>query len=185
MRNQNKRQDTQLKCTWTNGLIWSAITIALAAVCRYLLIWYCVPAQTIWVFNGVETVINFTSDFYNQCMVLLMGCIVIPVLTYLLMYRGYMKLAGKNPSDLHLVATDKVGKPWIFALALQIILTVVWSIIGSFLIYLGMETGRGFSMNDRIDIEVFLVMMVVVLVVDIILFVLGKLLFKPDLVQRN
>lgn len=180
-----KNHEAQLKCTWTNGIIWAVIATALGLVCRYLLIYFCLPTEITLTIRGVEMVVMYTTDFYNACMVLLMSCIAIPVFAYLFMYYRYMKIAGAHPADLHAVATGRYGRPWIPALIIQLVLTVLWTAVGVFSIAGFLEMYNGMSVNDRISIEVFLVMMLMVMVFDLLLFFIGKILFKPDLVQKN
>ena len=68
----------------------------------------------------------------------------------------------------------------------QIVLSLAWMAVGALFIFLDMETAlSSLSLNDRYDIRQFLVMMLIVLVLDLPMFYLGKRLFKPDLVQIN
>lgn len=180
-----KNQDTQLKCTWTNGIIWAVITLVLGSVFRFALVYICLPAQKVLKIGGQEVTVNFTSEFYNLSMTLMLACVVIPVVAFLFMYFRYMKIASAHPADLHAVAVGRYGRPWIPAMIIQTVLTIAWAVIGAICIATGWTAGFGLTMNDRIDIEAFLVMVLIALVFDLLLFFVGKLKFKPDLVQKN
>lgn len=181
-----KNRNVSLKCTWKNAVIWSVVTAVAGLLYRYAVLWFCVPAQMVVNDGGVETIINFTSDYFTMCMTLLLPCVFIPIGAYLLMYHGYMRIAGENPSDLHAVAIGRYGRPWIGALIVQIVLSLAWMAVGALFIFLDMETAlNSLSLNDRHDIRQFLMMMLIVLVLDLPMFYLGKRLFKPDLVQIN
>lgn len=179
-----KTHDTQLKCTWTNGIIWAVITAIAGGLFRNLIVYFCIVDQLTLEIGGQAVTVFFTSEFYSGCWTLIMGCIFIPLVAYLFMYWRYMKIAGTHPTDLHAVAKGDHGRPWIAALLIQIVLTIVWAVIGAIFIKTAYTTGA-MTVNDRVDIEAFLVLMGFVLVFDLLLFFIGKLLFKPDLVQKN
>lgn len=78
-----KNRNTSLKCTWKNAVIWSVVTAVAGLLYRYAVLWFCVPAQMVVNDGGVETIINFTSDYFTMCMTLLLPCVFIPIGAYL------------------------------------------------------------------------------------------------------
>jgi hypothetical protein len=111
---------------------------------------------------------------------------------YLVMYAGYMKLAGNYPADLHGVARDKLGNPWVLPLIIMLALDLIWIIVGTVVVG---------SIDDRLGGILYLFSkefdpdgrgLMLILVVffcgslfNVLMFLLGKRFFKPDLVQKN
>lgn len=174
-----RREDTQLKCTWTNGLIFSGLCVAVGMGLRALVWWFLV-------YNQPDA---FPDSVLDVCYTLL-GMVAVSLLflipMYLIMYGTYMRLAGNYPDDLHEVARDKCGaQPALIPAILLIIFDVVWSII----VYVAMNisTFDNTTHNEsHYQAMVFIgILLSVTVVLDVVFFFLGKRFFKPDLVQKN
>lgn len=170
-----KNNDTELKCTWTNGLIWAAITAVAALGIRYAL-WYFIMWQG-------DTNIFFDAFATLSCW-LTMVTAIFPVIYYLLSYRGYMRLAAHNPANLHGVAEGKYGRPWVLHLILLLVTDAAWTLAS--LVTVSLALGMDLSMvNDATAVMTLAALCGIGLALDVILFGLGNKLFKPDLVQNN
>lgn len=170
-----KNLDTELKCTWTNGLIWAAITAVAAAGIRYML-WYFVMWQG-------DPNIYFDQFAIISCWVLLVAA-VFPILFFLLSYRGYMRRAAKHPEDLHGVAHGTYGKSWRLQLGLLIAANAVWMIAG--LITVSLALGLDLTMEaDATAVMTLAALFGIGIALDVALFGIGNRLFKPDLVRNH
>lgn len=169
-----RSNNTQLKCTWTNGLIWGGILTVVSLAVRFAL----------WYFVFYWDAKNYTNEFCDMTRPLMLVPVVIPLLMHLISYRGYMNLAANHPSNLHGVAHGSYGKPWILPMILQLILEIVWIIVCAVIVSISNEMDLMLD-ADRMIMIVFVALNVVSLVVDLVLFLLGNRLFKPDLVQSN
>lgn len=165
-------QDATLKCSWKNGIIWAAIMSAAAAGLHYLM-WY------ITIGPLPEEIVR--DDAYYMTQVLLIASFLLPVILYLFMYRGYMKIAGRHPHQLAAVARDEHGKPGLWTLIILAVLEVLWAIVTTVIVYVFFDIDAG----DMVVIECYAMASVGNLVLDVILFLLGKRFFKPDRVQDN
>lgn len=121
-------KSAHLKCTWTNCLIWSGISLALGLVLRILL-WYFV------VYLGDSSV--YFDEFCYGIIWMLSLPAVFSVLCYIPTYKGYMNRAAVHPDDLYGVAHGQYGKPWILTLILLIVLDVIWLIVSALNVYFG------------------------------------------------
>lgn len=170
-----KQQITDLKCTWTNGLIWAVITAAAAAGIRYAL-WYFVMWQ------GDPDI--YFDEFATLSCWLLLAAAVFPVLFFLLSYRGYMRLAASHPEDLYGVAHGTYAKPWTLQLILLAVADVAWAFAS--LIIISLSLGLDLMVeNDATAVMTLAALSVAGIVLDVALFGIGNKLFKPDLVRNN
>lgn len=178
----------KLKCTWTNGLIWSAITLVAGIGLRwlpwnFLINLYIRPDNDDYL---------FTSQLVWTCFGMLCVSAVFAVLMYLVMYRGYMKLAGNYPADLHAVARGKIGKPWILPLIVMLVLDMIWTVVST-LILANIDdrmSGFGYLFSKTFDpdgraVGLILIVFAISVLINVLMFFLGKRFFKPDLVQKN
>ncbi len=170
------RNSAELKCTWTNGLIWAAIMSVAAVALRYVL-WFFL----IW--KGDTSV--FTDAFCGSSLPLLIASFALAVIMYLIMYRGYMKLAASHPEDLHGVAIDRYGKPALLPLILLAVLEVLWIVVCVVIVWISCQINIFVYENDMTVIITFVALHLVNLLVDLSLCLMGKRFFKPNLVQRS
>lgn len=170
-----KNQNTDLKCTWTNGLIWAVITAVAALGIRYAL-WYFVMWQ------GDPKI--YFDEFASLACALMLVATIFPILFYLLSYWGYMRLAAVHPEDLRGVAMGKHGKPWVPQLILLLVTDFVWTV--ACLITVSIALGMDLSMrNDMTAVMTLCFLNAGGWVLDLVLFILGNKLLLPDLVNNN
>ena len=178
----------KLKCTWTNGIIWSAITLVAGIALRwlpwnFLINLYVRPDNDDYLFSG---------DLVWTCFGLLCVGAVFAVAMYLMSYAGYMKKAGNYPSDLHGVAHGKYGTPWIAPMIIMLVLDVIWTVVGTIVAAVVDDRLSGFMYMfsktfdpDGRAVLLILVVFLVGILVNVLMFFLGNRFFKPDLVQKN
>lgn len=168
-------KNAELKCTWTNCLIWSLISLAVGVGLRMLL-WYII------VFMG-DSGIYFDKFCYGIVWMLLVSAIF-PVLFYIPTYRGYMKRAAIHPDDLYGVAHGKYGRPWILKIILMLLVDALWLIISAIIVYMGYALDVAME-ADRICFFTYLGLSGGNIVINIVLFLLGALIFQPNLVSKS
>lgn len=163
-------QNTTLKCSWKNGIIWAVITAAAAGGLHWLM-WY----LTVGGLSQAEA----PDEIYYMTQTLLIASFFLPVVAYLIMYKWYMSLAGHNPHQLAAVARN--GKPALWMMILLAVLEILWILVTTVVVYVFFQI----DMGDMLVIEMYLMASGGCLVVDFVLFLLGKRFFKPDRVQEN
>ena len=175
------KSNATLRCSWKTGVIYAVIIAVVAAVTIYVGLNNAMPYELI-VYDGNDQAISvlFTDDFYNSSMQLMMASVVFPVISYLLMYRKYAKLVGEHP---HRKEEVKKGKSWIFPLALQVCLMLIWGIVSWTTISLGLGLDSKLFADSVMRRQFFLVYLIA-MVLDAALYLLGKQFFKPAEVQR-
>lgn len=166
--------DATLKCSWKNGIIWAVLTSVAAGVLHYFMWWLTIGPLP-------ETIAS--DNVYFMTRNLLIVSFLLPALMYLLMYHGYMRIAGRNPYDLAAVARDRHGKPAVLPLIALLVLELLWTVAAA----AGVYFAYAISINgeDFVIIERFLTASAGNLAVDVILFLTGKRFFKPNQVQAN
>lgn len=168
-------KNAQLKCTWTNCMIWSGISVVLGLGLRILL-WYLV------VYLG-DSAVYFDEFCYGILWMLVLSA-VFPVICYIPAYKGYMNRAAIHPDDLYGVAHGQYGRPWILPLIVLIALDVIWLIVSGGSVYLGFALELAME-ADSICFFTYLGLSVGNMLINIILFCLGALIFQPNLVRKN
>lgn len=168
-------KNAQLKCTWTNCIIWSGISVVLGLGLRILL-WYLV------VYLG-DSAVYFDEFCYGILWMLVLSS-VFPVICYIPGYKGYMNRAAIHPDDLYGVAHGQYGHPWIGLLIVLIALDVIWLIVSGGNVYLGFALELAME-ADSICLFTYLGLSVGNMLINIILFCLGALIFQPNLVRKN
>ncbi len=167
---------TELKCTWTNALIWALVGTAVSVLIRFVM-WF----MMVW--QGDTSI--FSDFFCYASLPMLLASALIPVIFYMVMYRKYMKLAAGHPEDLHGVAIGRHGKPLILPLILMIVFAILWILVTTVIVIISSGLSVFLNPDDMFVTQTFLILSAVNLVLDVVVMLLGNRFFKPNLVQRN
>ena len=178
------KSNATLKCSWVTGVIYAVVIAVVAAVVIYEGLCYAMPYEMV-VFDAYDQAVSvqFTDDFYNRSMPLMMVSVIFPVLSYLFTYFRYTQLVGVHPEEKEQVKKGTYGRPWILALVLQLVLMLVWGAVSVSMISMGLGL-RLDLFADKIMIRQFCLVYGIATVVDAALLLLGKQFFKPTEVQR-
>lgn len=176
------KNNAKLKSKWTIGVVYAAVIAVLAAVAVYIGLYYAMPYEMIvYDANNQPVTVLFTDDLYNRSMQLMMVSIIFPVISYLWMYGSYAKLVSEFPHEKEKIKRD--NRPWIRSLILQLLLLLVWGFVSVTMISLGLGLDSSLF-ADSIMLKQFYTVYGIAILVDTVLFLVGKQLFKPDAVQR-
>lgn len=176
------RGNVMYKDSWVTGIVYTIVTAVVAAAAVLLGIYFMMPEQ-LTVMNELGPLDVFiTEDFYNLSRNTLLGSAVIPAAAYLWMYAGYMRLGGLYPQHKREIKKGKLGKPWVLPVVLQIVLLPLWGVV-SWLIVSSTYLLKLGNPSDCVMFQRFVFSYGIAMVVDIFMFVIGKLLFKPSLIQ--
>ena len=178
------KSNATLKCSWVTGIIYAVVIAVVAAVVIYVGLYYAMPYEMV-VFNAYDQAISvqFTADFYSRSMQLMMVSVIFPVIAYLFTYFRYTQLVGVHPEEKEQVKKGTYGRPWILALILQMVFTLVWGLVSVGMISMGLGL-RLDLFADMILIRQFCLVYGIAMVVDVALLLIGKQFFKPVEVQR-
>lgn len=168
-------KNAQLKCTWTNCMLWSGISLLLGLGLRMLL-WYLV------VFLGDSSV--YFDEFCFGIVWMLLVSAVFPVICYIPTYKGYMNRAAVHPDDLYGVAHGQYGHPWILPLVGLAVLEVVWMGVSATNVYMGYALDLAME-ADSVCFFTYLGLCAGNILLDIVFFFLGALIFQPNLVRKS
>lgn len=175
-----------LKCTWTNGVIWSGIMLAVGVGIRWLL-WF------LFIFaarpEGMDYL--YTESEENIFLGSIIVTCVLAVIFFIINYSGYMRIANRHADSLRDVAHGRYGRPWVLPLILYAVLGFLWS--GGVIFALDLMKPLVIVLVDDEYNEVIsnipLYRMVGLatgtFLLDIVMYAVGARYFKPDLVQRN
>lgn len=163
-----KVSDSKLKCTWTNGLIWGAVTAVGSIAIRCVMLTFVLYS------------IMYDST-WEQIRMLLLPAALLPVALFLISYVGYMRRAAYRPDDLHGVARSK---HWIIWLVILIVLTVIWSLLCIGIVWF-MDQMSFYNEYDMECMKKMMLALCAILGTDVILFLIGRAGFKPKPVQGN
>lgn len=184
----------KLKCTWTNGIIWAAITLVAGIALRFLPWNFLITQEPYPGYAHGDGVYLFSDELVWPCFGMLCVSVLFAVAMYLVMYAGYMKLAGNYPADLHGVARGKLGNPWVLPMIIMLVLDLIWAILGIIIVAaiddIGVFSGIMYMFSEEVvaDGRAMLLLIIVFLtgiLFNVPMFLLGKRFFKPDLVQKN
>lgn len=175
------KNNAKLESSWTTGIIYAVVIIVLAAVTIYAGLYYAMPYELV-VYDSMDQAVSilFTDDFYNSSMELMMVTVVFPAAAYLFMYYRYAKKVGERP---HEKETIKKSGVWVLPLILLVVVLAVWCIVSVLMISLGL----GLDSNlfaDAVMLRQFFLVYGIAAVMEIVLYMVGKFLFKPSIVQR-
>lgn len=169
----SKKDSAEYSCSWKNGILWACISLG-AALLIHVAVWNYAMWQ------------NDPDVFYDEFCLAALGLMIVqcllPVLTGVLSYQGYRRIAANHSIDLHGVAHGSYGRPWIVPGILLIAMEVVWLIISMAVMGLGLELSWTHP-TDRIVLSMFLTIYVVSAVVDGALYLVGAFVFKPNQVR--
>ena len=109
--------------------------------------------------------------------------ILFPAAAYFGMYGGYVRLAGKMPERKNEIKRGKFGRPWILPLILLVLLMLLWG----FTSWIMISTGLMLQTSNPVDAVMyhrFLLVYGIAMAADLLLYAIGTLLFKPEIIQR-
>lgn len=174
--------NVRYKVSWVTGIVYTIVTAVVAAAAVLLGIYFMMPEQ-LTVMTALGPVDVFiTEEIYNLSRYTLLGSAVLPAAAYLWMYAGYAHLAGLYPERKREIKKGKLGKPWILPLILLIVLLLLWGVV-SWLIVSSTYLLDLVNPSDSVRFQRFVFSYGIAMAVDILMFVIGKLLFKPSLIQ--
>lgn len=178
------KSNATLKCSWMTGVIYAVVIAVVAAIVIYEGLCYAMPYEMV-VFNAYDQAISvqFTDDFYNRSMQLMMVSVIFPVLAYLFTYLRYTQLVGVHPEEKEQVKKGRYGRPWILAMILQVVFMLVWGEVSVGMISMGLGLD-GSLFADAVMLRQYWLVYGIATVVDVVLLLLGKQFFKPVEVQR-
>jgi hypothetical protein len=176
----------KVKTNWVTGAIYAVVIIAVAALVIYFGLYNAMP-ETLMVYDDYnqEVVVPFTDDLYETSMSLMMVSVVFPAVAYLLMYGWYGSLAGKNPQHRNAIRRGQKGGTlaWVVPAVVLLVLQAVWALVSWGMVAFSLNLDTGLFKDSIMCRQYFLVYGIAV-VVQLLLYVVGKLLFKPAIVQQ-
>ena len=170
------------KDSWVTGIVYTIVTAVVAAAAVLLGIYFMMPEQlTVMTTNGSVDVF-ITEEIYNLSRNTLLGSAVLPAAAYLWMYAGYAHLAGLYPQYKREIKEGKLGKPWILPLILLIVLLLLWGVVSWLIVSSTYLLNLG-GLSDSVRFQRFVFSYGIAMAVDVLMFVIGKWLFKPGIIQ--
>lgn len=183
MMNTQQAGNVTLKISWLTGILYALVTAAVSVGVICVGLFYAMPGKFAILRNGELLDVFITEDFYNRCTQIMLVSAVFPAGAYLGMYSGYVRLAAKMPERKHEIKQGKEGKPWAVPLVLQILLMLLWGFVGWVMISLGLQL----KLENPVDAAMFqryVLVYGIAMGVDVLLFAIGTLFFKPGIIQR-
>lgn len=151
---------TEMKMGTKNAVLGTAIICAGSLAVRVI--------SWLLVINGNRKIVEDTK---NMILYILLAGALLPIINYLMMYNSYSKKGAHEPMKLRAIAQ---GQSWVLPFAILIIAEVVLVVV----MFAGIAVLDGRFASKAVTCEV------IGMVVDIVLFLIGKMLFKPDMIQK-
>ncbi len=176
----------KLKTNWTTGIIFAVVILVLSVLTVYGGLYFAMPEELV-VYDAYDQAISvlFTDDLYYTSMELLMVSAIFPAGAYLWMYGWYGDLAGKNPQYRAAIRKGRNGgtRAWVVPCIVLLVLQAVWAMVswGMISFSLNLDT---MLFKDAIMCRQYFLVYGITAVVELLLYVVGKLLFKPGIVQQ-
>ena len=178
----SERGNVRYKDSWVTGIVYTIATAVVAAAAVLLGIYFMMPEQLkVMTARGHLDVI-ITEEIHNLSRNTLLGSAVLPAAAYLWMYAGYARLAGEKPERKREIKEGKLGRPWILPLILLSVLLLLWGVV-SCLIVSSTNLLKLGDPSDSVRFQRFVFSYGIAMAVDILMFVIGTLFFKPDTIQ--
>ena len=185
----SERGNVRYKDSWVTGIVYTIVTAVVAAAAVLLGIYFMMPEQLkVMTARGPLDVI-ITEEIHNLSRNTLLGSAVLPAAAYLWMYAGYARLAGLYPQHKREIKEGKLEgemkeerNPWILPLILLIVLLPLWGVV-SWLIVSSTNLLKLGDPSDSVMFQRFVFSYGIAMAVDILMFVIGTLFFKPDTIQ--
>lgn len=151
---------TEMEMGMRNGVIGTIIILLSSLIVR-LGSW----------FIFINSSKKIVDDAKSLTLILLLVGVLLPTLSYLIMYNSYAKKGARDPMRLRAISQ---GQSWVGGLIILIITEIFLfgALFASMSLMYSRYLGNGITCA------------VIGMVVDLVLFVLGKIFFKPDMVQR-
>lgn len=181
--NTQQTGNVKLKISWLTGIVYVFFIAAVAVGVICVGLFYAMPGQFSILRNGELLDVFITEDFYNRCTQTMLLSAIFPVAAYLGMYGGYVRLASRMPERKNEIKQGKVGKPWILPLVLQILLMLAWGFVSWVMISLGLMLQLS-NPIDAVMFQRYVLVYGIAMGVDVLLFAVGTLLFKPGIIQK-
>ena len=176
----------KLKTNWTTGIIFAVAILVLSALAVYGGLYFAMPEELV-VYDAFDQAVSvlFTDDLYFTSMDLMMVSALFPVAAYLWMYGWYGNLAGRNPQNKVAIKKGRYGgtRAWVIPGIVLLVLQAVWAAVswGMVSFSLNLDTAL---FEDAIMCRQYFLVYGITVVVELLLYVMGKLLFKPAIVQQ-
>lgn len=176
----------KLKTNWTTGVIFAVVIAVLSAVTVYVGLNYAMP-ETLVVYNAANEDISvlFTDDMYFTSMDLMWVSVVFPAAMYLWMYGWYGNLAGKNPQNKVAIKKGEYGgtQAWIVPMIGLLVALAVWAIVSWNMLAFSLNLDTALFQDAIMRRQYFLVYGIAS-AVEVALYLIGRWLFKPAIVQQ-
>lgn len=169
------KQSAEFYCSWKNGIIWGVTALA-AALLIHVGLWY--------YFMWYQDADIFQNEVCILAIIFMILTALFPVIFGLISYEGYRRLAATRSTDLNGVAHGRYGRPWILSLILLVALELVWLIISTSILSIGMQLSWLIPI-EQIVLSHFLTASVIAAIVDVALYLIGALIFQPNQVREN
>lgn len=167
--------DATLKTSWLNAVFGTILILLIGAGARFGA-WYGIMWQ------GDPEI--YWTEFATLSIEILMLTVLLPVVTYLIAYGRYKRLAALHPADLHGVAVGEYGKP---SRSMGILL-VVLEIIGLAVIAAAVCWHYKIDFNYDADRIAFISLLAIgggAAVLDLLVYCVIIRILKPDRVQAS
>ncbi len=167
--------DATLKTSWKNA-VFGVILILLTGAGARFGAWYFI----MWM--GDPEI--FWTKFATLSVEILMLTVLLPVITYLIAYGRYKRLAALHPADLHGVAVGEYGKPSRSMGFLLVVLEILALAVTAFAV------GMHFKIDINYDADrtAFITLLAIgggAALLDLLVYCVIIRILKPDRVQAS
>ena len=166
-------KSTSLKCDWKNWGIGFGISFVASLGVRLLCWWL--------IFYRAPIELVTDAYCYDVRLMLLLLVLLLPI-CWALCYNAYVKRAVKHATDLHGVKIGAYGRPWVGFLLLLLVLLVLLSAACTLIL----KISHMLDFHLLTDVPLLrrtVLAFFVTTVVDLLLFILCSLCFRPAPVQ--
>lgn len=175
----------QVKSKWRTGIIYAVVILVLCALTVYGGLYIAMPEElVVYDANDQAVSVLFTDDLYFTSMELMMVSALFPAGAYLWMYGWYADLGGKNSQYITNIKRGERGgtRAWVIPGIVLLVLVAVWALVswGMLSLSLNLDTAL---FKDAIMCRQYFLVYGVSAVVELLLYAVGKLLFKPEIIQ--
>lgn len=176
------RGNVRYKSSWVTGIVYAIVTAVVAVLAAMVAIYYTMPDQLTVMIADRPFDVFITEEFYGMSRNAMLTCAFIPAVAYLWMYSGYVRLAGEHPEIKNDIKKGKMGNPWVLPVILEIVLLLLWGFVSWVIISKTLLLNLN-GIGDRVMFQRFILAFGITMAVDVVMFVIGTLLFKPSLIQ--
>lgn len=167
--------DATLKTSWKNAVFGVILILLTGAGVRFGT-WYFIMWQ------GDPEV--YWTEFATLSIEILMLTVLLPVITYLIAYSRYKRLAALHPADLHGVAVGEYGKPSRKMGLLLVVLQIIALAVIAFAVGMHFKIDINYD-ADRTAFISLLTIGSCAALLDLLVYCVVIRILKPDRVQAS